>query len=59
MTDKGKKYLSDVLRSIDFIRSFTEGLESFDDYQENFLVKAAVERHLSIIGEAKVARRLE
>lgn len=52
MTDKGKKYLSDVLRSIDFIRSFTEELKSFDEYQENFLVKAAVERHLSIIGEA-------
>jgi len=52
MTDKGKKYLSDVLRSIDFIRSFTGELESFDEYQENFLVKAAVERHLSIIGEA-------
>ncbi len=52
MTDKERKYLSDVLYSIDHISSFTNDLKSFDQYKKNFLVKGAVERHLAIIGEA-------
>jgi uncharacterized protein with HEPN domain len=52
MTDKERKYLSDVLNSIDHILSFTKDLESFDQYKKNFLIKGAVERHLAIIGEA-------
>ena len=52
MTDKEKKYLSDVLNSIDHILSFTRDLKSFDQYKKNFLIKGAVERHLAIIGEA-------
>ena len=52
MTDKERKYLSDVLYSIDHILSFTNDLKSFDQYKKNFLIKAAVERHLAIIGEA-------
>lgn len=52
MTDKERKYLSDVLNSIDHILSFTNDLESFDQYKQNYLIKAAVERHLAIIGEA-------
>ncbi len=52
MTDKERKYLSDVLYSIDHILSFTNDLKSFEEYKRNFLVKGAVERHLAIIGEA-------
>jgi uncharacterized protein with HEPN domain len=52
MTDKERKYLSDVLNSVDHILSFTSDLKSFDQYKRNFLIKGAVERHLSIIGEA-------
>ncbi|SRR5258708_35268576 len=52
MTDKERKYLSDILNSINHIISFTDGINSIDQYQKNFLVKGAVERHLAIIGEA-------
>ena len=52
MTDKEKKYLSDILSSIDHILSFTSEVKSFDQYKKNFMIKAAVERHLAIIGEA-------
>ena len=52
MTDKEKKYLSDILSSIVYIQSFTQDIETFDQYSKNQLVKAAVERHLAIIGEA-------
>ena len=52
MTEKEKKYLSDILNSINHILSFTRVIDSFDQYRRNFLVKGAVERHLGIIGEA-------
>ena len=52
MTDKERKYLSDVLNSVDHILAFTTDLKSFDQYKRNFLIKGAVERHLAIIGEA-------
>ncbi len=51
MTDKERKYLSDILSSIDHILSFTNELSSFEQYKLNFLIKSAVERHLGIIGE--------
>ena len=52
MTDKEKKYLSDILNSIHHILSFTQGISSFEIYKGDFLIKGAVERHLGIIGEA-------
>jgi uncharacterized protein with HEPN domain len=52
MTDKEKKYLSDINISINHIISFTQEIKSFGVYKKNFLVKGAVERHLAIIGEA-------
>lgn len=52
MTEKERKHLSDVLVSIDHILSFTNDVVDFEQYKENFLIKSAVERHLSIIGEA-------
>jgi uncharacterized protein with HEPN domain len=52
MTEREKKFLSDISNSIDLIESFTKDLKSFAEYQEDPKTKGAVERHLGIIGEA-------
>lgn len=44
--------MSDVTNSIELIEIFIKGLESFTEYQKDQKTKAAVERHLGIIGEA-------
>ena len=52
MTEKEKKFLSDISTSIELIEDFTKDLSSFADYQRDLKTKGAVERHLGIIGEA-------
>lgn len=52
MTEKEKKFLSDISNSIALIESFTVDKKSFIDYSKDSKTKAAVERHLGIIGEA-------
>jgi uncharacterized protein with HEPN domain len=52
MTEKEKKFLSDIINSIELIESFTTGLKSFAEYEKDLKTKGAVERHLGIIGEA-------
>ena len=52
MTERSKKYLSDILRAIELIDSFIEDTESFEKYQLDFKAQSAVERQLGIIGEA-------
>jgi uncharacterized protein with HEPN domain len=52
MTEKEKKFLSDIINSIELIEDFTKGLKSFTEYQNDLKTKGAVERHLGIIGEA-------
>jgi uncharacterized protein with HEPN domain len=52
MTEREKKFLSDILNSIELIEDFTKDLRSFADYQKDLKTKGAVERHLGIIGEA-------
>jgi uncharacterized protein with HEPN domain len=52
MTERGKKYLSDILIAIDLIKSFTQGIDSFDDFSSDLKTQSAVQRQLSIIGEA-------
>ncbi|HEX5170105.1 MAG TPA: HepT-like ribonuclease domain-containing protein [Cyclobacteriaceae bacterium] len=52
MTEKEKKFLSDVKYSIELIESFTRDLKSFTEYEQDLKTKGAVERHLGIIGEA-------
>ena len=52
MTEKEKKFLSDIANSIDLIEDFTKEIKSFAKYQEDLKTKGAVERHLGIIGEA-------
>jgi len=52
MTEKEKKFLSDIVSSIELIKSFTKDIDSFEQYQKDLKTKGAVERHLGIIGEA-------
>jgi uncharacterized protein with HEPN domain len=52
MTEKEKKFLSDITNSIDLIEDFTKGINSFGEYTKDLKTKGAVERHLGIIGEA-------
>ncbi len=52
MTEKEKKFLSDITNSIALIEDFTKEIKSFTKYQEDLKTKGAVERHLGIIGEA-------
>ncbi|MCW3084918.1 MAG: hypothetical protein JWP12_2284 [Bacteroidetes bacterium] len=47
-----KKYLQDILGSIDGIKSHTNGIKKFVDFVSNRLVYRAVERELEIIAEA-------
>ncbi|WP_269243299.1 HepT-like ribonuclease domain-containing protein [Flavobacterium limnophilum] len=52
MTEKSKKYLSDVLMAIDLINEFTIGISDFNLYDKDRKTQSAVERQLVIIGEA-------
>ncbi len=54
MTERGKKYLVDILQSIELIHSFIEGIESFEEYEADFKTQSAIERQLGIIGEAVI-----
>lgn len=51
MQHEAKKYLWDMQRAIGLIKDFTDG-KTFDDYQSNAMLRAAVERQFEIIGEA-------
>lgn len=52
MTERGRKYLSDIQLAIELIESFVEGIDSFDNYSQDLKTQSAVERQLGIIGEA-------
>jgi uncharacterized protein with HEPN domain len=52
MTEKGQKYLSDILQSIELIEDFTKSITSYNDYVSDLKTQSAVERQLGIIGEA-------
>ena len=52
MTEQGKKYLSDILRSIELIEQFTATINNYNDYSSDLKTQSAVERQLGIIGEA-------
>jgi uncharacterized protein with HEPN domain len=52
MTDKGLKYLSDVLMAISLIEDFTRDIVDFNSYDLDRKTQSAVERQLAIIGEA-------
>lgn len=46
-----KKYLYDIQQAIALLTEFTAGKE-FSDYEDEAMLRAAVERELEIIGEA-------
>jgi len=46
-----RKYLYDIKQAADLIGEFTAG-KQFSDYEENSMLRAAVERKFEIIGEA-------
>lgn len=52
MTEKGLKYLFDILRAIELIEAFTEPVSEYKQYVEDLKTQSAVERQLGIIGEA-------
>jgi uncharacterized protein with HEPN domain len=51
MTERAKKYLFDILISIEAIEEFLTDFDFFQ-YQNDLKTKSAVERQLGIIGEA-------
>ena len=52
MTDEIKKYLHDIITSIDAINEYIGGNKNFYDFQNNRMLKKATEREFEIIGEA-------
>jgi uncharacterized protein with HEPN domain len=52
MSEELKKYLLDVLVAIQSIEEYLAGQYSFSVYQNNKMLRRAVERELEIIGEA-------
>jgi len=47
-----KKYLYDILTSIDSINEYLGGKRNFFEYQNNKLLRRGVEREIEIMGEA-------
>jgi uncharacterized protein with HEPN domain len=52
MTERSKKYLSDILLAIDLIEDFFDEIKTYMEYQMDLKTKSAIERQLGIIGEA-------
>ena len=52
MTEKGIKYLSDIIQAIELIEDFMNSITSYADYVNDLKTQSAVERQLGIIGEA-------
>jgi uncharacterized protein with HEPN domain len=47
-----KTCLHDIIRSISEIEDFTRSCTTFEQFEHNILVKKAVERNITIVGEA-------
>ena len=52
MTEQGLKYLSDISQAIKLIEEFTTSTISYNSFLKDIKTQSAVERQLSIIGEA-------
>lgn len=46
------KFLTDILKSIELVDLHLQGIESLTEFQKNLTVSDAVQRRVSIIGEA-------
>ena len=51
MRPEALKFLYDVLQACDLLNEFTEG-KSFENYVNDVLLRSAVERQFTIVGEA-------
>ena len=52
MTDKAKKYLSDIQYAISLIENFLQDMENYSSFATDLKTQSAIERQLGIIGEA-------
>ena len=52
MDERLKKFLTDILVSIEAIDSYLQGKRDFNFYLQNKMVRRSVEREIEIIGEA-------
>ncbi len=52
MTEKAKKYLTDILQAVELIEDFSKESTDFFEYQKDLKTKSAIERQLGIVGEA-------
>ncbi len=52
MSDEVKKYLTDILKSIQAVNEYIGSTRKFENYKSNQQLQDAVERRLEIIGEA-------
>jgi uncharacterized protein with HEPN domain len=52
MTEKGLKYLSDIIQAIELIEDFMKSITSYTEYVNDLKTQSAVERQLGIIGQA-------
>ncbi len=59
MNKLAKKCLFDILQSIDWVEDFLKDIADFAQYESDEKTKSAVERKLSIVGEAVNAFRRE
>lgn len=50
--ERSLKYLYDILQAIELIEDFTKAISNYSDYLNDLKTQSAVERQLSIIGEA-------
>jgi uncharacterized protein with HEPN domain len=52
MTEQGLKYLSDIAQAIELIEEFLSPISGYTDFLKDKKTQSAIERQLSIIGEA-------
>lgn len=52
MNDETRKWLFDIIASIDSIDNYIGNRKIFEEYEKNKILRRAVEREIQIIGEA-------
>jgi uncharacterized protein with HEPN domain len=52
MNDETRKWLFDIIASIDSIENYIGNRKIFEEYEKNKILRRAVEREIQIIGEA-------
>jgi len=52
MDNRVKQYLFDIEQSISDVKSYISAVKSLQEYEDDKLIRRAVERELEIIGEA-------